>query len=111
MNIGQEAYERKQLMSIYNTNTYEEAEYKRRKVVLFDSIKISVVVYAIIFVCGILADGFGLPIQAALGATAEQIKASQNMTLFVDNLPLLIIGFPSLILLCVGMLEYLQHGK
>ena len=86
-------------------------ERKRRKLVIFDAIKITFIVYVIIFTSGMLGDGVGVVGSQLIGATPEEIYNASNQSLFERNWFLFFYGFPLLTLAVVGMLEYLQHGK
>jgi hypothetical protein len=99
---------KKTFISVYNANSYEEAERKRRKMVLKDSFKISFICLICLFLAGLMGDMVSIPLLSVIDPSQDIYT---NIELFMDYWYLGIILFGLLVLISVGLLEYLQHGK
>lgn len=82
-----------------------------RRIVVLDSLKVTVIVSAVIITCSILADFTSQPVQLALGVNGEQIRESQNLVFFSNHLGFVFFSIFGTFGLSCCMLSYLEHGK
>ena len=89
---------------------YKRKESRIKPIILIDSLKVTLIVTAVIVLCSMMGDAVSQPIQVYAGMTAQQIKDSQNVTLLLHTLaiPLMMLGT---YIASVAMLSYLQHGE